>query len=387
MAGPASTVTTTGGPSGSARRRPSTSCPRSGPTSTPSQRFLFELGVDARQLANAGHEPFEPVDVARQHVEKPDALGVGVGAPRHFRGAPDCGQWVPELVRDVAGELLDGADVLVEPACQFRERPRQVAQFIPAARVLEAARQPAAALGEIGGLAREPRPAVERPSRPRRRSASGREDRCDDHLEDAKPHVVERLQDAECRLRHQHGADDACCPPDRHGAVERERALTRRGTRGRAVPTGQGGRHLWRRSAVDRRGSWRTIGAVQAMRALRLTSAAAHRDDPGADAVEHANADAFAMAADRNSSRRTADADAADSPVNRIAVRVGEQGRAPNRRRGAARRRAVPCGSATRRREPDRLCRRSASAAASRRPCCTIARSCASSSRLSYTSR
>ena len=228
---------------------------------------------------------------------------------------------------------------------QLRQRPRQVAQFILAARVLEPPRQPAAALGEIRSLARQPRQRLDDGRSRHCAQDGGRQDRCDHHLEDAKPDVVNSLQNTERRLRHEHGADDHVVSPDGHGAIERERALTGRWTRRRAVPAGERSRQFRRNGTVVRSGVTRS-GTTYAQACAEAEERAACGDDAGTHAIQRARPDTLGR-------RRIGLRRGTQEPTAMLRRDPGRWSPPAmsrrNRRRGAVRRRAARCGSAARR--------------------------------------
>ena len=170
--------------------------------------LVRELRVDSRQLANPGDQPLQPVDVACEHLEKTLPFGVVVGRGDDLRGNANRGQRVLELVRDVARKRLEQLDVRIEPCRELFERPRQVSDLVLAIDVSEAGRRRAA----VRQRQRRVTQTDERPNERRRHQQSdddGGGNRRDDDLEDAQPDLVERLQDAERRLRHERGADNA----------------------------------------------------------------------------------------------------------------------------------------------------------------------------------
>ena len=255
--------------------------------------LVRELRVDSRQLADAGDQPLQPIDVARQHPEKALTLGGIVGRGDDLGSDANRRQRVLELVRDVSRERLEQADVRVQPSRQLLERAREVSDLVFSVDAPEAGRRRPA----IGERQRGAAETHERPHNRRRHQQpddDGRPDRRDDDLEDAQPHVVERLQNPERRLRHERGADDAVAMADGHGAVERQRALAGSGPDRGAVASlercphfGPGvsvaERHRCERSAAGRRDQ---------QRASDRPGRAAHANDPGADPIEEALADA-----------------------------------------------------------------------------------------------
>ena len=211
------------------------------------QRLLFELRVDVGEIPHVGNQAVEPVHVLGEQIEEAGPVQRVLGLRGHLRGGADRRQRVLELVRDVAREPLDLADVLVEPARQLLQRAREVADLVAPVRVVKDARQPAAPLRQVRRLPPQP------PDRPddggggQRREQRGRQKGSQHDLEDSQPDVVERLQHAHRRLRDEHRADDGVSALHRHGARQRQRSLLLRRARRGAITAGQRGPHFGRR--------------------------------------------------------------------------------------------------------------------------------------------
>ena len=167
---------------------------------------MRELRIDSRQLAHARDEALEAIDVVSKETEQPLTLGGIFRRGEHFGGNADRRQRVLELVSDIAGKRLEQPDVIVEARGQACQRPGQVADLV-AALDLQKLRRRRAPI-ESASAARRSR--TQRPHDCRRQGEAddhGRRDRGDDNLEDAQAHVVERLENAKRRLRHDGGAE------------------------------------------------------------------------------------------------------------------------------------------------------------------------------------
>src|SRR5258708_22326898 len=111
-----------------------------------------QLGVDERDLADAGEERLHPRDLKLDHSQETLALIGLVDFGQHLRGCADRGQRVLEFVRDVGGERFDEADVLVEAPCQTFERAGKIADFVVLSRTPKASSQSAAVVEDGGGF-------------------------------------------------------------------------------------------------------------------------------------------------------------------------------------------------------------------------------------------
>ena len=183
--------------------------------------LVRELGVDERDLADAGEQRFHPRDLLLHHPQKPFPLLRLIDLGEHFRGRTNRGQRVLELVRDVGGKRLDEAHVLVEPARQALQRARELADLVVLARAAEASSQSSAAVED--GACFEPQ-LSQRPH-DRRRHEQADDDRHDhrddEDAKDAEADGVEVLEDREGALRCQGRADDVVADADRFGDVDR----------------------------------------------------------------------------------------------------------------------------------------------------------------------
>ena len=97
--------------------------------------------------------------------------------------------------------------------------------------------------------------ADERPDERRRHQQpddDGGGKRCDDDFEDTQANLVERLQDAERRLRHERDADNAVAVTDRDCAVECQRTLARCRPHIGAIPPFERGAKLRPRRRIGR---------------------------------------------------------------------------------------------------------------------------------------
>ena len=142
-----------------------------------------------------------------------------LGRGDDLRGNANRGQRVLELVRHVARKRFEELDVGIEPCRELFERPCQVPDLVLAIDVAEASRGRAA----VRQRERRVTQADERPDERRRHQQpddDGGGKRCDDDFEDTQANLVERLQDAERRLRHERDADNAVAVTDRDCAVE-----------------------------------------------------------------------------------------------------------------------------------------------------------------------
>ena len=201
----------------------------------------LEPGVDARHLADTGHQRLEARDVGGDAGVEAGAILGPLGHRQRLGRGPDRRQRVAQLVRHVGGELLGEAQVGVEAAGQLLERARQLTDLVAAADAAERPQPPPVMIDQrLGVVAELPQRAHDR-----QRSDDGEHQRHGQRhhhdLEHAEPHVVQPLQDAEGRLRHQHDVRHRAAGGDGPGAVEGHRPLAARGQpRRRAVAAAEG---------------------------------------------------------------------------------------------------------------------------------------------------
>ena len=177
-------------------------------------------------------------------------------------------------------------DVIVDAARHLLERARERADLVGATRFGKTSRQRRAAIRQCRRAGTKPPQRTDNRHRRQRGQNRRRHHRCHDDAEDPQPDVVQRLQDAERGLRHEHGARDGWSCANRLRTEHRHRSLSGRRPCRRSVPAGESRLHFRLGTSLIR-GTLVSLRRHERSRSDRLSRIR----EPRADAIEHAVAD------------------------------------------------------------------------------------------------